>query len=187
MGRIETLRKECKAMKTAIEAAKESCERQQGRFEAVDVTLAAGQPRILGLERQVAELRQEVQTLRQQLKEASASTAAKVVGTPSTTPTGRGTATSRIPTAEQRKMPVAMKSAESSASNSTRGEHGAHNDDAVWATNRKLLAKVHVLREQLKAKQAAAACQRSSERLDSEKPCSVSNEVGMLTVCQPSL
>merc|ERR1712118_483791 len=106
MGRIETLRKECKAMKTAIEAAKESCERQQGRFEAVDVTLAAGQPRILGLERQVAELRQEVQTLRQQLKEASASTAAKVVGTPSTTPTGRGTATSRIPTAEQRKMPA---------------------------------------------------------------------------------
>merc|ERR1712216_910154 len=31
--RIETLRKECYAMKTAIDAARESCERQQGRFE----------------------------------------------------------------------------------------------------------------------------------------------------------
>merc|ERR1712217_475448 len=69
---IESLRKESEALKSGADAARENCRKPQGRLEPLDATIAAGHSRQLGLERQVADLQQEVVSLRGELKDASA-------------------------------------------------------------------------------------------------------------------
>merc|ERR1712216_597986 len=122
-----------------------------------DCTLAAGQPRILGLERHVAELQQEVQSLRNQFTAASANAIGK---------TGVALACTASSAAKSRSTPDSSPPPEATDSK----PNGGQDDEAVWATNRKLQAKVLTLQEQLRAKQASAV-QLGSENSASELPC----------------
>lgn len=149
--RNEALRKESRALRAGAEASREAEERALRKLEALDATGAASQQRQQLLERQAEQLRAEVQTLRAELSAAAAtcdgSTLTSRSALPATLKLGAGPPTSARPADQTAKL-----------GDQTRGVSAAtaaaDPDQAVWATNRRLQAKVEDLQEELRKRQA---------------------------------
>lgn len=122
--RCEALRRESHSLKAATLAARESEASARRKLEALDQTTYALQQRQQGMERTVAELKTEVQTLRSEL---STSTAAS-------SQAAAASATGGAP------APPSVAAA---------GTAGEESEAATWATNRLLQAKVLALQEEL--------------------------------------
>lgn len=106
--RCEAVRRETKSLKAATEAARENEARVRRKLEGLDSTVAASIGRQQAAERNVEDLRDEVQNLRSELSAALASSMA--VGGP------------------------------------------MQDEDATWAVNQQLQAKVNMLQEELRRK-----------------------------------
>lgn len=142
-GRIESLKGESDSLKSASDAARTSFCSFTGRIEALDATMAAGQQKQMSLERQVAGLQQEVSTLRNQLKDKSSEMAEMA------SEVSAAISSNSRPHSARSKPRLSMQQA--------REESSALDDEAIWATNKRLQAKVLSLREELRKKQDAIA------------------------------
>lgn len=139
--RCEALRRESQSLKAAAEAARESEARMRRKLEAMDGTVLAAQQRQQGMERTIAELRTEVQTLRSEL---SASTA--------TSPTGAGGAAAEGATTQGGSATTPGGPAQArgpSPQSAPVASVDEEDEAATWATNRLLQAKVLALQEEL--------------------------------------
>lgn len=131
-ARAVSVRKEIRALHAGAAAARDSEGRVQQKHQSLEATIISGQQRQQVLERQVADLRNEVQGLRSELKDAVAILARGGDGGPAS----EHAVNSRLaPGGKEKEKDTQI---------------------STWATNRKLQTKVASLRDELRKKLAEA-------------------------------